>query len=202
MSTLLDIIFASFLGGTITLITLNANMVIRQTWTSYNHQVIVQNMLISTAQILEGDLRNMGCGVAVATQTVTQADSTSITFLMALRPEPQSSSIKSIRYYTGPLSELSATDNPLDRWLYRQVDGVATRIGMVTQFNLKYMDDNGEVVPAPILDSDDLLRIRIIEITMEVQSPYVVLYDPDKTDKRYASALWKQTRLASQNFNR
>jgi hypothetical protein len=203
MSTLLDIIFASFLGGTITLITLNANMVIRQTWTSYNHQVIVQNMLISTAQILEGDLRNMGCGVDVATETVTQADSTSITFKMALRPEPQSSSIKVIQYYAGPVTELSGTTNPLDRWLYRKVDGVATHIGMVTQFSLKYMDDNGvEIHPLPITDPDDLIRIRIIEITMEVQSPFAVLYDPDKPYERYASALWKQTRLASQNFNR
>jgi hypothetical protein len=199
MSVVMDIIFSTFLGGIISLITINANMVIRQTWATYNSDLIVQEMLISTAQILEGELRNMGCGVDTTQTSIFHAEQTSIAFRMALRPE-YGSTPSLIYFYTGNVNELSATENPNDRFLYRQEDTkTPQRIGMVTQFSFKYMDENGAILSTPISDADDLARIRIIEITMEVQSPFAAYMDPEK---RYTTAMWKQTRLASQNLYR
>jgi hypothetical protein len=48
---------------------------------------------------------------------------------------------------------------------------------------------------------DDLKKVGIIEITLEVQTPYASFID-DKGKKQFAAALWKQTRLASQNLKR
>ncbi len=199
MTTLMDIIFASFLGGVITLLTLNENMVLRETWTSYNSQVIVQQTLISTAQLLEGELRNMGSGIPNGVETITEAEDTCISFKMTLRPDPGLLP-SAIKYYTGSHSELATVDNPNVRYLYRQQDGGNPQvIGMVTQFLVKYIDNNGAVMTTPITDPNSLINIKLIEITMEVQSPFAVILNPDQ---KFASALWKQTRLASQNLQR
>jgi len=197
MAIMMDIIFASFMGGIITFITINANIVIRQTWASYNSELMVQRMLVSTAQVVEVELRNMGCGVDIGAQTIDEARDTCVSFKMAKRPE-YNSPIVNVKYYSGSTSELTGTENPRDRFLYRQEGAAAPeRTGMVTQFSLKYMDEFGEVLlPTPVADLD---RIKIIEITIEVQSPFAALLDPEK---RYTSALWKQTRLASQNLKR
>jgi hypothetical protein len=205
MSTILDIISATFIGGIILLVTLNANFTLRQTWASYNHEVMVQQMLVSTAQMLECDLRNMGCGVPVGVQTITEAGDSSVAFLMAPNaivnsvPEP-------IKYYIGPVTEAgaSATDNPRDRWLWRERNGVGQKIGLVTQFKLRYMNKFGQNIPAPVTNQNDRINIRLIEITMEVQSPYPAILENGDVDLKqgYASALWKQTRIASQNLYR
>jgi len=160
---------------------------------------MVQDMLIQTAEIIEGDLRNMGCGVVDNNQTITEARDTCITFLMAERPE-RTSVVVPTTYRTDDLEP--ATANPNDRWLLRIRGANTERIGLVTQFNLRYISKFGEVLDTPPntqLSVDDLRIVKTIEITLEVQSPYIVIYDPDE---RYASALWKQTRLASQNLLR
>lgn len=204
MSIMMDIIFASFLGGIITFITLNANIIVKEAWATYNSEVMVQQMLISTAQMVEIELRNMGCGVPNdgTQQVITEARDTCISFLMALRPEPQSSPIV-IKYYSGHVNEIPDTENPNDRFLYRQEAGKAPqRIGLITQFTLRYMGEFGELLPTPVTAQSDRINIKIIEITMEVQAPFAAFLDPEDPEKRYASALWKQTRLASQNLER
>ncbi len=206
MTTMMDIIFATFLGGVILIITLNANAVIRETWASYNSDYIVQQMLISNAQIVECEFRNMGCGLDVTTKTVNEARDTCISFNMALRPEPGTLP-STVKYYSGNVTELSATDNPNDRFLYREVAGESPqRVGLVTQFKLAYFEKDGSQMTTPVALSE-LIKVRIIEITMEVQSPFASFLSEDpnhagKLQERYATALWKQTRLASQNLNR
>jgi hypothetical protein len=64
MSVMLDIIFAAFIGGVICLIVINANFVINETIATYNSGVVVQQMLIADAQIVESEFRNIGCGVS------------------------------------------------------------------------------------------------------------------------------------------
>ena len=201
MGVMLDIIVASMISAVITLIIMNANLVIGQTWATYNGGVMVQQLLISAAQIVEGEFRNMGCGVdSAASQKILQALDTCITFRMALRPDPNSE-IKTVKYYSGSPSELSATENPDDRFLYRQENSATPeKVGMVTRFNIKYYDFQNDTMPTPV-SSSDLINIGIVEITLEVQSPYVSFVDANGV-KRFASAMWKQTRLASQNLKR
>jgi hypothetical protein len=198
MSVIMDIIFATFLGAVITLVTINANFVIREAWASYNSETMVQQMLISDAQIVESEFRNMGCGVDTSARSINEALDTCISFNMALRPEP-GSPVSVIKYYSGSVSELTATDNPADRFLYRQEDGGSPqRVGVVTRFNLKYFSRQNDTLPTPVTNTFD---IGLVEVTIEVQSPHTSFIDLNG-QKRFASALWKQTRLASQNLKR
>ena len=201
MSVMMDIIFSSFLGGVITMIILNANFVIKDTWARFNNDYIVQQMLISNAQIVECEFRNMGCGLDVTQKSINVATDTCIEFMMATRPEP-TVPVSRIRYYTGSTIELASTENPRDRFLYRQENGVTPqRVGLVSMFSLRYFNFVGDSLTTPITDVDELGSIRIIELTMEVQSPFASTINPDGS-KNFEVALWKQTRLASQNLNR
>jgi len=201
MSVMMDIIFAAFIGGVICLIVINANFVINETVATYNSTVVVQQMLIADAQIVESEFRNIGCGVSdTADAKIKQAMDTSITFYMALRPEPTSIPIE-ILYYSGSTTELPVTDNPNDRYLYRKEGNEAVeRVGIVTKFNLAYYNILNEIMGTPVQD-DSLISIKLVEVTLEVQSPYSSYVD-EYGNKRFASALWKQTRLASQNLRR
>jgi hypothetical protein len=42
------------------LIIINANVVVFEGWFAYNGEMLVQEMLISTATLIEGEFRNMG----------------------------------------------------------------------------------------------------------------------------------------------
>ena len=201
MSTFLDIIFASILGGFITFITINTNYVFRQTWATYNQELLVNQMLITNAQIVESEFRNMGAGIDTSTNTVEIARDTAIQFWTSLSPLPNSTMSK-IQYYLGGASETSSMDNPNIRFLYRQQDAAAAqRVGLVSHFSIAYYTGDGDSLATPMIGKTQCMDIRIVEITMEVQSPYAAFID-DKGQKQFSVALWKQTRLASQNLKR
>ncbi len=205
MSTMLDIIFAIILGAAILLIVLNANATLREVWSVYNGDVMVQSALVSNAQIIEGEFRNMGCGIGSTDSTIRIALDTCIQFTRKMRPE--NANVDTIKYYSGSSSELTSTNNNTDRYLYRQVNSTqAQRVGILTQFRLRYFDGKGEELATPV-DPGDLFSIRIIEVTMYVQSPNAIYRDPStvkpgEQDAFYSTGLWKQTRLASQNLKR
>lgn len=205
MSTMMDIIFSTVLGGVIILIVLNANIIIKETWTVYNSDVMVQNMMVETAQVVEGEFRNMGCGIDTSENTITQALDTCISFRMKIRPTNPVDD--TITYYSGSTDELASTDNPLDRFLYRRMNGSYTHsVGVITQFRLRYFTKEGDSIRTPV-SAGNLYYIKIIEITMEIQNPFAIYRDPTtvkagEQKALYATSLWKQTRLASQNLKR
>jgi hypothetical protein len=206
MTTMMDIIFAIILGAAVLLIILNANATLREVWSVYNGDVMVQTALVSNAQIIEGEFRNMGCGVDVPTDSaIVVAMDTCIQFRRRMRPE--NANVDAVKYYSGSTSEVTATNNQTDRYLYRQVNSdQPQRVGIVTQFRLRYFNNVGEELAAPV-SAVNLPEIRIIEVTMYVQSPNAIYRDPStvkpgEQDALYSTGLWKQTRLASQNLKR
>lgn len=205
MASLLDIIMAMFIGSVLLLSVFNANFLIYQHSTVLNGDVLVQELLISTAQIVEGEFRNMGVGVAEEQATVLQALDTAITFLSDL---DRNGVPDTVRYWAGSPNALSQTQNSMDRYLHRRVNnGSVQSIGIVTQFKLRYFSQNQlDTLTAPVIGSD-LKMIKIVEITLEVQNPYALYRDPrdiklGEREALYSSSYWRQTRLASQNFNR
>jgi hypothetical protein len=203
MTVMLDIVYSTLIGAVIMFITINANLVIRESWASYNGTVYVQQMLITEAQLVESEFRNMGCGVIISDTSwvVQQASDTSIAFRMAPRPEPIYGP-DTIKYWSGSINELSNTENPNDRFLYRQRNSDAQqRVGTVTRFGIKYFDSQNDSLTTPIIGSDNLKNIAIVEVTLEVQSSWASFIDL-YGNKQFATALWKQTRLASQNLKR
>jgi hypothetical protein len=204
MSALFDVIASMMFGGTLFMIVLTANDIATENQSTYNGDMMVQEMLTGTAQLVEGEFRNMGFGVPEHQRTVTYADSTAISFLSDLNRD---GTVDTVKYSLGGTDELLDTQNEMDRFLKRKVNGGQTiNVGTVTTFKLKYQTREGEVLPVPV-PSDRLTEIHVVEVTMEVQNPYALYRDADmvKAGERnalYSSSLWQQTRLASQNSRR
>jgi hypothetical protein len=205
MATIIDIVTSMIFGGTLFMIVLNANGIATETQTVYHGDMLVQEVLTGTAQMLEGELRNMGFGVPENEKTITFADSTGINFLVDLGRD--GGVPDTVKYSIGPVSELSDTPNELDRFLKRKVNNEPVlQVGAVTTFRLRYYTHDGFQLPTPV-PNDQLGEIHVVEITMEVQNPYALSRPEEQVqagerDALYSSSLWQQTRLASQNSRR
>lgn len=205
MGTLLDLLSSTLFGGVLLVIILNASEIASENHYKYNGDELVQEMLVSTARLLEGEFRNMGFGVPDTSKTVVRADTTRIAFLSDLGRD--GGFIDTVKYWLGPISELSSTENELDRYLYRQVNTEdPLKVGVVTLFKLSYITTSGDTLPTPV-PTDRLTEIHVVEVTMEVQNPYAIsrqaaLINPGERTALYSTSLWQQTRLASQNSRR
>lgn len=205
MGFILDLLLSVIIGAAVLLTVLNANDIAMENTTLYNGNMLVQEMLISTAQVIEGEFRNMGFGVPQNAASVVNADTSRISFLIDL--DRNGSSIDTITYHAGGTGELTSTPNKLDRFLHRTVNGTYTgKVGVVTIFRLKYFARSGEPIPTPVA-SDRLTEIHVVEVTMEVQNPHAIARRANEIgvgerDALYSSSLWQQTRLASQNTRR
>lgn len=205
MGVMLDLLFSVVFGGAIFVITLNVNQTATETLYTHSGDMLVQEMLISTAQLVEGELRNMGFGVPEDKASVICADATTIGFLSDLTRAGVK--VDTVVYSVSGTGEAAGTKNELDRYLYRKVNGGVRRpIGIVTQFNLQYFTSGGELLETPV-PQDRLSEIHVVEVTIEVQSQDAPLRDkdmvqPGERTRLYSSSLWQQTRLASQNTRR
>jgi hypothetical protein len=205
MATMLDILISMTMGGILLMTLMNAGNVINESSQLMNDQVVVQQMLISNAQLVESEFRNMGMGVPEADATVLAATDTAITFLSDL---DRDGTPEQVKYWAGSTAELASTQNEQDRLLHRQVNnGPVGSIGTVTRFSLKYFSQGQlDTLSSPVAVVD-LEMIKIVEITMEVQNPAALYRDKrdvrsGERDAMYSSSLWRQTRLASQNLKR
>jgi hypothetical protein len=205
MSALLDVIAAMFFGSTLFVIVLTSNDIASETQTVYNGDMLVQEMLTETVQLLEGEFRNMGYGVPQGINTVMFADSTTISFLTDLARD--GGIPDTVTYYLGDTTELHETQNEMDRFLYRRVNSSSLmKVGVVTAFHLSFYAQSGELLPTPV-PTDRRSEIYNVEMSVEVQNPYAPYRSAEmiQTGERnalYSSSLWQQTRLASQNFRR
>ena len=205
MSSLMDVIYSMLFGGTLFIIVLNANDIAAENQSTFHGDMMVQQMLTSTAQLVEGEFRNMGFGLSEHSPAVKAADTSSIAFLSDLGRD--GGVIDTVRYSLGPVSELAGTPNELDRNLYRCVNGTDQGIiGIVTTFRLAYYTMDGELLPTPV-PQDRLGEIHVVEVTMEVQNSAALARNSTQVKEGersalYSSSLWQQTRLASQNSRR
>lgn len=204
MQYILDYIGAAILGSALLLIILSATDTAAESQSVYNGDALVQEILVQTAFLLEGELRNMGVGVPESQPTILCADTSSIRFLYDVNRDAVADTVE---YFTGTVGDFASTQNDLDRPLFRSVNnGNALTVGSVTVFRFRYITRLGESLATPVT-SARLPEIHSVEITMEVQNPYAVNRSAEQiaTGERtalYSSSLWQQTRLASQNNRR
>ena len=204
MTALLDIIASILFGGALFGIVMDANDLATETQMVYSGDMLVQQMLSSTAQLIEGEFRNIGFGVPEREQTIMAADTSTVSFLCDISRD---GAIDTVKYSIGPTSELARTDNELDRLLKRQINSEPVQdVGAVTMFHLRYFSRDGAELATPVA-SDRLQEIYTVEVTMEVQSPTAPARDPSmvragERDRLFSTSLWQQTRLASMNTRR
>jgi len=202
-STIIDILGSTLIGGMLLLILLRLNDAGVQNTYTYGGELIVQQNLVDLVTLLEHDFRKIGyCAdwekLSDPLKYIVEADSNSITFLTDVDSDGD---VDTMKYYTGPTSELSNTPNPRDRLLYRVVNGETPKgsnLG-VTEFRLRYYDVLGNKLSTPV-SSPSL--IYTMEINIKVEDVYG--YDTSNPNKdssdMYASAFWKQIRLVARNL--
>ena len=193
-STIIDILGSIIIGGI--LMTIAWRLSDAATEKTYNNsgELALQQNLATVAQIIEWDFRKIGfCAdwnkLPDPTKAILYADTSSIKFLTDVDAD---GSLDSIYYYLGPTSELSETENPRDRVLYRVVNDetpVKSNLG-VTRFYLVYFDALGDSIHLPV---DNYGIIASIEINVVVEN--VSAYD-----QKYSSAYWRQIRMVARNL--
>ena len=193
-TTILDILGSIIIGGI--LMTIAWRLSDAATEKTYNNsgELALQQNLVTVAQIIEWDFRKIGyCAdwkkLPDPTKAILYADTSSIKFLSDIDAD---GTLDSIFYYLGPTSELSATENPRDRVLYRVVNNetpAQSNLG-VTRFYMVYYDALGDSVHFPVTNYG---IIASIEINVVVEN--VAAYD-----QKYSSAYWRQIRMVSRNL--
>src|SRR5512139_1403509 len=108
MSALLDIIGSLLFGGTILMIILTANEIAAETQATHSGDMLVQELLTNTAQLVEGELRNMGFGVPEREQTIMRAEESRIHFLSDI---DRDGVVDTVKYSVGDTTELADTQN-------------------------------------------------------------------------------------------
>ena len=205
MGSLLDLLASTIFGGVLVLTIVNASDIAAENNSKFNGDELVQEMLVSTARLVEGEFRNMGFGLEDTAKTVLYADTSRITFLAA--SHSTMTQIDTFKYRLGPASEVTKTKNELYRYLYRRVNSATEmKVAVVTLFKLNYLTHEGDKLLTPVA-SDELSQIQIVELTLEVQNPAAIsrqaaMINPGERTALYSSSLWQQTRLASQNSRR
>ncbi|MFZ5515112.1 MAG: hypothetical protein ACOY90_00640 [Candidatus Zhuqueibacterota bacterium] len=200
MSTLLDIIGATIIGGMLLITALAFLDRTNQHSFSCRDDLIVQENLTSTTAILEHDLKKMGYGIAEWEQVVFTADSDHIVFRSDIDRDDV---VDVVEYYSGDCTDLANTPNPDDRILYRKVNGEPSngfKVGVVSLFNFDYLNQDGNELDTSI--PDNLIAIKMVRITLKVESSFVYGSDPNPEKTAYRTAFWQQTRLVSRNLRR
>ncbi len=166
----------SFLiGGMLLLSILALNASIMETATMNSLGTNAQENVTVIVSILDYDFRKMGYRVASGTSAITTMTGTTITFLGDV---DDNGSVDTVNYYLGPTSEPTSTDNPNDRFLYRNVNGTAIDVALgMTTWNLSYYGADGAVTATPA-------NVRSIRVTFTVQSMIAF-------DTTYGEARWE-----------
>jgi hypothetical protein len=193
-STLLDILGSIIIGGV--LMSIVFRLTDAATEKTYNNsgELALQQNLATVAQIIERDFRKIGyCAnwnkLPDPSKAILMADTSGIKFLTDIESD---GNLDSIYYYLGPTSELSGTENPRDRLLYRVVNAdnpQEANLG-VTHFHMIYYDALGDTIYHPILNNGEISSIEI-NVTVENVAAY---------DENYSRAYLRQIRMVARNL--
>jgi type II secretory pathway component PulJ len=200
-TTLLDILGAFFIAGILllSLQQIGNNTVINLQY--YTKDYTMQRDLAQLISQIERDFKRIGYTtnsklIKSTAEAITQANDTSITIVGDF---DDSGTVQSIKYYIGPVSELSSTYNPNDRILYRKVGAsAAQKINYnVTYFHLDYYDSFDKAITTPVATSSTG-SIATIQIYVRLQSPDV--YKTSLDTGKYTDLYWRQMRVTAKNL--
>ena len=195
VSSLLDIIGSTLIGGMLLLILFRLNDASAENTYNNSGELTSQQNISTVVQILETDFRKIGfCKdwnkIPNPTQAIILADSNKIKFLTDVEAD---GNVDTMYYYIGSTNEILTTPNPRDRYLYRVVNGelpVKVNLG-ITEFSLLYFDVISDTLSFPITVPG---AIQSMQINVAVENV-------DAYDNEYSSVFWRQIRLAAQNLN-
>lgn len=203
---IIDLIGSIVVFGWLLLMSLRVNTANSENVQSLNGDLLVQENLVAVTQLLEYDFRKIGfCrepnNLPDPTKAILVADTSRLKFLTDLDfGTGPDGTVDSVYYYMGPTSELSATPNPRDRYLYRVVNDETPKganLG-ITSFSMKFFDRSGVQLSTPVTGVE-LQKIQTVQITLSIENVYASTI-VETTNKQYSSAFWQQVRLSSRNY--
>ena len=232
MSSVLDILGATFVGGMLLFMAISASDVGMQEYYTQNADAITQQNLANISAIINYDLRKMGFGIPEEDSTLIVAQSTRLKFVAQLNSHPA---------YRMDISGVNYLDQIADTIEY-VVDGADTvRYGsiVVTRFRVNRIisippstvetTSLGEVASDSIFSfydqagnsTNNLALINGVEVQLSAYNPEIIL-SPELVMKRILEdtggqsnnlierevrrllrpAYWKQTRYSARNLKR
>ncbi len=209
-SVLIDIVASMIIGGVLITILWRVNEATIANTYENSGELSLQQNLATIAMIIENDFRKIGyCSdwlkIPDPTKSIILADSTKIKFLTDVE---SNGIVDTMYYYLGPTSELTVTQNPRDRVLYRVINNqtpVASNLG-VTQFNIIYFNSASDTIAFPVLVPGE---VSTMEINVTVENTFrslanesTVGYKGDYSgaSEEYLYAFWRQIRLVARNL--
>ncbi|RMF61986.1 MAG: hypothetical protein D6743_12775 [Calditrichaeota bacterium] len=138
-------------------------------------ELLTQENTASLMEIIDHDFRRIGSGTISPARAIL--NNSTITFLGDVDHD---GNVDLVRYFTSDSTAASATPNPRDVILYRQVNGVNTidTPAGVTDFTVELLDETGN----PTADVRD---VRSLRVTLTVESAY-------EYNGQYAKAVWQK----------
>ena len=170
----------SFLiGGMLLLSILALNTEIMETAVMNSLGTNAQENATVIVSILDYDFRKMGYQVASGDTILRTMTATAIEFLSDI---DDNGVVDTVNFYLGPTSEPTGTENPNDRYLYRNVNGTAIDVALgITTWNLSYFGPDGLETAVPA-------SVRSIRVTFTVQSmvPFDTTYGEARWEGRFS----------------
>lgn len=231
MSTYLDILIATFIGGMMLLMLHTASNNAHQAFMNNNADAITQQNIARLTQILQHDLRKMGFNVPEKDQytTIVLAESNRIKFLSHLNGDPHcrmqipginylDNVADTIEYYIYPKQYVTLIDTTIVLYSVQRTITIPPNyqsqmdIGLIANGEVfRYLDQVGRPVANPS-------ATKIVEVTIKSLNPRIVLspeyvveqlsqikdpiYLEQELKRLVKPSYWRQTRLISRNLNR
>lgn len=172
MSTLIDIITATFIGAIIILMIIGITFYIENSSREITNANIAQMNLKEIAEVLDYDLYKVG--YRATSLKILLADSTRLIFRSDI---DNNGRLDTLEYSLGSPNELTSTPNPNDRILYRIFNNQPRRgsnLGVV-DFKFSYFDSSNAMINYSLLTNQTQRdRIKAISYYVKVESVFPV----------------------------
>lgn len=172
MSSLMDIITATFIGAILILMILGIIFYIENSSREINTANIAQLNIKEIAEVLDYDLYKVG--YRVTGSKIGVADSARLVFYSDI---DNNGKVDTIEYVLGNPSELISTPNPRDRILYRILNNAPRRgsnLGVV-DFKFTYYDSTNSILSySSLVNQTERDRIKAIGYYVRVESTFPV----------------------------
>lgn len=207
MATALDLIGSAIISGLliITMVRMNASGLTNQSY--FSEDLLVQENLRELVRIIESDFRKIGYRIIPDSDGNINMDSIFVygdaNHLIYKSDMKRNGNPILVEYQLG--GYITSTPNDSDKYLWRKLgsDPRQNIAAGLIKFQLRYLSLQFKQISVPI-SSANKDSIASIEITIELQSPYVVKREGQTWLQSYkeTTTLWRQTRLIARNLNR
>jgi hypothetical protein len=139
-----------------------------------------------TKRLIEYDFSRIGLGMNdPSVAAFTEAKAADVTFIL---DSDGNGVAETMRYYLSTTADASATENPNDKLLLRQIDGGAAQVmaSGLTAFRIQYYDTAGDSLndAAGTVAAANLPTIKTLAVSLTMESDY-------GADTDYPKLLWQ-----------